>query len=194
MRKTRFTSAERKARSNILMRARISNRQIRELQEAGFESESVKLLLSRLEKVGLLTKKGTIRVRIPSTIKKESTFKEIEQSFKWFEKSESSTVEGMKNILNRQRDYIASKTSRRFANRLTDRELITFNKVYSSKMWDNLKTVVASGESSDIMMEAKQKKWSYNKFESELTKYMEEEPDVDLKQDLEEIYNKYIKR
>ena len=194
MRKTKFTTAERKARSNILMRARISNRQIRELQEAGYESESVKLLLSRLEKVGLLTKKGTIRVRIPSTIKKESTFKEIEQSFKWFEKSESSTVEGMKNILNRQRDYIASKTSRRFANRLTDRELITFNKVYSSKMWDNLKTVVASGESSDIMMEAKQKRWSYDKFESELTKYMEEEPDVNLKQDLEEIYNKYIKR
>ena len=194
MRKTKFTSAERKARSNILMRARISNRQIRELQEAGYESESVKLLLSRLEKVGLLTKKGTIRVRIPSTIKKESTFKEIEQSFKWFEKSESSTVEGMKNILNRQRDYIASKTSRRFANRLTDRELITFNKVYSTKMWDNLKTVVASGETSDIMMEAKQKRWSYDKFESELTKYMEEEPDVDLKEDLEEIYNKYIKR
>ena len=194
MKNTRFTAAERKARSNILASARIANRKIRELSEAGYDSESVKLLLSRLEKAGLITKKGTIRVRIPSTIKKEIQFREIQQSFKFFERSESSTVSGMKNIIQRQRDYIASKTSRRFANMLSDSQLISFNKVYESKEWENLRDVVASDETSDIMMEAKQKRWSENKFEKELTKYMEEEPDVNLKNDIKSIYELYVKR
>ena len=194
MKNTRFTAAERKARSNILASARIANRKIRELSEAGYDSESVKLLLSRLEKAGLITKKGTIRVRIPSTIKKEIQFREIQQSFKFFERSESSTVSGMKNIIQRQRDYIAGKTSRRFANMLSDSQLISFNKVYESREWENLRDVVASDETSDIMMEAKQKRWSENKFEKELTKYMEEEPDVNLKNDIKSIYELYVKR
>ena len=194
MKNTRFTASERKARSNILASARIANRKIRELSEAGYDSESVKLLLSRLEKAGLITKKGTIRVRIPSTIKKEIQFREIQQSFKFFERSESSTVSGMKNIIQRQRDYIAGKTSRRFANMLSDSQLISFNKVYESREWENLRDVVASDETSDIMMEAKQKRWSENKFEKELTKYMEEEPDVNLKNDIKTIYELYVKR
>ena len=194
MKNTRFTAAERKARSNILASARIANRKIRELSEAGYDSESVKLLLARLEKAGLITKKGTIRVRIPSTIKKEIQFREIQQSFKFFERSESSTVSGMKNIIQRQRDYIAGKTSRRFANMLSDSQLISFNKVYESREWENLRDVVASDETSDIMMEAKQKRWSENKFEKELTKYMEEEPDVNLKNDIKTIYELYVKR
>ena len=194
MKKVKFTAVERKARSNILRRARVANRQIRELQEAGYPSESVKLLLSRLEKTGLLTKRGTIRVRIPSTIKKETQFREIEQSFKFFERSETSTVAGMKNVINRQRDYIAEKTSRRFANMLSDEQLLQFNKVYESKEWENLKTVVASKETQDIMMEAKQKRWSYNKFERELSNYMEEEPDPELKDDIKTIYEMYVKR
>ena len=194
MKNTRFTAAERKARSNILASARIANRKIRELREAGYDSESVKLLMSRLEKAGLITKKGTIRVRIPSTIKKEIQFREIQQSFKFFERSESSTVSGMKNIIQRQRDYIAGKTSRRFANLLSDSQLISFNKVYESREWENLRDVVASDETSDIMMEAKQKRWSESKFENELTKYMEEEPDVNLKNDIKTIYELYVKR
>lgn len=194
MKNTRFTAAERKARSNILASARIANRKIRELSEAGYDSESVKLLQARLEKAGLITKKGTIRVRIPSTIKKEIQFREIQQSFKFFERSESSTVSGMKNIIQRQRDYIAGKTSRRFANMLSDSQLISFNKVYESREWENLRDVVASDETSDIMMEAKQKRWSENKFEKELTKYMEEEPDVNLKNDIKTIYELYVKR
>lgn len=194
MKKVKFTAAERKARSNILASARIANRKIRELREAGYDSESVKLLQARLEKAGLITKKGTIRVRIPSTIKKEIQFREIQQSFKFFERSESSTVTGVKNIIQRQRDYIAGKTSRRFANMLSDSQLISFNKVYESREWENLKDVVASDETSDIMMEAKQKRWSENKFEKELTKYMEEEPDVNLKNDIKTIYELYVKR
>ena len=194
MKNTRFTAAEKKARSNILASARIANRKIRELREAGYNSESVKLLQARLEKAGLITKKGTIRVRIPSTIKKEIQFREIQQSFKFFERSESSTVSGMKNIIQRQRDYIAGKTSRRFANMLSDSQLISFNKVYESREWENLRDVVASDEISDIMMEAKQKRWSENKFEKELTKYMEEEPDVNLKNDIKTIYELYVKR
>lgn len=194
MKNTRFTAAERKARSNILASARIANRKIRELREAGYDSESVKLLQARLEKAGLITKKGTIRVRIPSYIKKEIQFREIQQSFKFFERSESSTVSGMKNIIQRQRDYIAGKTSRRFANMLSDSQLISFNKVYESREWENLRDVVASDETSDIMMEAKQKRWSENKFEKELTKYMEEEPDVNLKNDIKTIYELYVKR
>lgn len=194
MKNTRFTAAERKARSNILASARIANRKIRELREAGYDSESVKLLLARLEKAGLITKKGTIRVRIPSSIRKEIQFREIQQSFKFFERSESSTVSGMKNIIQRQRDYIAGKTSRRFANLLSDSQLISFNRVYESREWENLKDVVASDETSDIMMEAKQKRWSENKFEKELTKYMEEEPDVNLKNDIKTIYELYVKR
>ena len=194
MKKTRFTAAERKARSNILASARIANRKIRELREAGYDSESVKLLQARLEKAGLITKKGTIRVRIPSFIKKEIQFREIQQSFKFFERSESSTVSGMKNIIQRQRDYIAGKTSRRFANMLSDSQLISFNRVYESREWENLRDVVASDETSDIMMEAKQKRWSENKFEKELTKYMEEEPDVNLKNDIKTIYELYVKR
>lgn len=194
MKNTRFTAAERKARSNILASARIANRKIRELSEAGYDSESVKLLQARLEKAGLITKKGTIRVRIPSTIKKEIQFREIQQSFKFFERSESSTVAGMKNIIQRQRDYIAGKTSRRFANMLSDSQLISFNKVYESREWENLRDVISSDEISDIMMEAKQKKWSEKKFEKELTKYMEEEPDVNLKNDIKSIYELYVKR
>ena len=100
----------------------------------------------------------------------------------------------MKNIIQRQRDYIASKTSRRFANMLSDSQLISFNKVYESKEWENLRDVVASDETSDIMMEAKQKRWSESKFEKELTKYMEEEPDVNLKNDIKSIYELYVKR
>ena len=194
MKNTRFTAAERKARSNILASARIANRKIRELKEAGYDSESVKLLQARLEKAGLITKRGTIRVRIPSTIKKEIQFREIQQSFKFFERSESSTVSGMKNIIQRQRDYIAGKTSKRFANMLSDSQLISFNKVYESREWENLRDVVASDETSDIMMEAKQKRWSESKFEKELTKYMEEEPDVNLKNDIKSIYELYVKR
>lgn len=194
MKNTRFTAAERKARSNILASARIANRKIKELKEAGYKSESVELLLSRLEKAGLITKKGTIRVRIPSSIKKEIQFREIQQSFKFFERSESSTVTGMKNIIQRQRDYIAGKTSRRFANMLSDSQLISFNRVYESREWENLRDVVASDETSDIMMEAKQKRWSKSKFERELTKYMEEEPDVTLKNDIKNIYDLYVKR
>ena len=192
--KIKFTAAERKARSNILMKARIANREIQRLTEAGYDSEAVKLLLTRLENVGLLTKTGKIRVRIPSSIKSEKQFREIGQSFKFFEKSESSTVEGMKNIIQRQRDYIAGKTSRRFANTLSDSQLLKFNRVYESSSWENLRDVVASDEASDIMMEAKQKRWSKKKFEQELTKYMEEEPDVNLKQDIEDIYKSYVKR
>lgn len=194
MKNIRFTAAERKARSNILASARIANRKIMELKEAGYDSESVKLLQARLEKIGLITKRGTIRVRIPSTIKKEIQFREIQQSFKFFERSESSTVSGMKNIIQRQRDYIAGKTSRRFANMLSDSQLISFNKVYESREWENLRDVVASDETSDIMMEAKQKRWSENKFEKELTKYMEDEPDVNLKNDIKAIYELYVKR
>lgn len=194
MKNIRFTAAERKARSNILASARVANRKIRELKEAGYDSESVKLLQARLEKAGLITKRGTIRVRIPSTIKKEMQFREIQQSFKFFERSESSTVSGMKNIIQRQRDYIAGKTSRRFANMLSDSQLISFNKVYESREWENLRDVVASDETSDIMMEAKQKRWSEKKFERELTKYMEEEPDVNLKNDIKSIYELYVKR
>ena len=194
MKNTRFTAAERKARSNILASARIANRKIRELREAGYDSESVKLLQARLEKAGLITKKGTIRVRIPSFIKKEIQFREIQQSFKFFNRSESSTVSGMKNIIQRQRDYIAGKTSRRFANMLSDSQLISFNKVYESREWENLRDVVSSDEISDIMMESKQKRWSENKFEKELTKYMEEEPDVNLKNDIKTIYELYVKR
>lgn len=192
--KVKFTAAEKKARSNILMKARIANRNIQKLSEAGYDSEAVKLLLTRLENVGLLTKTGKIRVRIPSSIKSEKQFREITQSFKLFEKSESSTVEGMKNIIQRQRDYIAGKTSRRFANMLSDSQLLKFNRVYESSSWENLRDVVASDEASDIMMEAKQKRWSKKKFEQELTKYMEEEPDVNLKQDIEDIYKSYVKR
>lgn len=192
--KVKFTAAEKKARSNILMKARIANRNIQKLSEAGYDSEAVKLLLTRLENVGLLTKTGKIRVRIPSSIKSEKQFREISQSFKFFEKSESSTVEGMKNIIQRQRDYIAGKTSRRFANMLSDSQLLKFNRVYESSSWENLRDVVGSDEASDIMMEAKQKRWSKKKFEQELTKYMEEEPDVNLKQDIEDIYKQYVKR
>lgn len=192
--KVKFTAAEKKARSNILMKARIANRNIQKLTEAGYDSEAVKLLLTRLENVGLLTKTGKIRVRIPSSIKSEKQFREITQSFKFFEKSESSTVEGMKNIIQRQRDYIAGHTSRRFANKLSDSQLLKFNRVYESSSWENLRDVVASDEASDIMMEAKQKKWSKKKFESELSKYMEEEPDQNLKADIKEIYDLYVKR
>ena len=190
----KYSSSERKARANILARARIANRQIRELNEAGYKSESVKLLKSRLEKSGLLTKKGTIRVRIPSSIKKEIQFREIQQAFKFFERSESSTVSGMKNIIKRQRDYIAKKTSRRFANKLSDKDLIEFNKVYESEEWNLINGVVSSGKASDTIMEAKQKRWSKKKFEEELLNYMEEEPDLETKVAISNIYDIYVKR
>ena len=190
----KYTKAQREARASILRRARVANRNIKALQEAGYKSEAVNLLKERLQKTGLITKKGTIRVRIPANITKDLEFRSIEQSFKFFERSESSTIEGMKNIINRQRDYIASKTSKRFANMLSEEQLINFNRVYDSREWETLKDVVASDETNDIMLEAKQKRWSYSKFESELSKYMEEEPDVDLKNTIKSIYDLYVKR
>mgnify|MGYP003292883659 CR=1 FL=1 len=191
----KYTPPEKAARKRIRTQAKVLNKQLSELNKfKSVDSLSRKLLIERLSTKNMITSTGRIRENLPSDLKLVD-YTAIEQAFKFFRKSESSTLKGIRRIVKRQRqDLLASTSNKEFVDSLSDREIMEFNKMYSDIAFDNLSRTMGSDTVKVLAEQAGVKKQTEEEFASTMEKYMDESPDENQRAAIKRIYKKYVSK
>ena len=191
----KYTPPEKAARKRIRAQAKLLNKQISELNKfKSIDSLSKKLLIERLSARNMITTTGRIKENLPSDLKIVD-YNAIEQAFKFFRKSESSTLKGIRRIIRRQRDDLLMSTSNKeFVDSLTDREIMDFNKMYSDIAFDTLSRTMGSDTVKVLAEQAGLNKQTEEEFTSIMERYMEESPDENQRAAIRRIYKKYVSK
>ena len=119
----------------------------------------------------------------------------IRKALNDFKASKTSTVKGVKDRIEDERQFIAEQTdNEEFARSLTDDELSNIYSVFNDV---DYKALTESGqyESNEIfsfIVEAKEQNYGVRKFMQTIRDYSEDYPDRDVRDSFKAIYNKYV--
>lgn len=189
----KYSSAERAIRKRISKSTKELNKAISKLNTVqGVKSYAKDKLYERLEKSGMITKSGTIRVNLPSTLT-DIDYRNIEASIKAFKKSPSGTIKGLKRVIKNQRQNLIEATSNiEWVNSLSDREIMEFNKMYSDISFELLSRTMGSDTVKYLAEDAAQYHMTKKDFKMVMEDYMTEAPDAAQRQAISKLYDKYV--
>ena len=140
------------------------------------------------------TKSGYISVR---NIKNKSITQltGINKAISEFVKNKTSTVSGMNELYEERRNELSRFISdKEFVDSLSYKDIRSIYKVFQSNEYKKLQSRMGSPEFFTLLTQSIDEKWNQEKFAKEIDLYMAEGNDEDLKEEITNIYNKYISK
>ena len=111
-----------------------------------------------------------------------------------FFKNPTHTVKGMKQLYANRKDELREWIDdKEFVNKLSYDDLKKIYSVFQSNEYKKMQSRMGSPEFFTLMTQAIDEKWDKQKFEREMKYYIAEGNDEDLKEDIQAIYDDYIK-
>ena len=111
-----------------------------------------------------------------------------------FFKNPTHTVKGMKQLYANRKDELREWIEdKEFVNKLSYDDLKKIYSVFQSNEYKKMQSRMGSPEFFTLMTQAIDEKWDKQKFEREMKYYIAEGNDEDLKEDIQAIYDDYIK-
>ena len=175
------------------------NAMLRALKKEGLYDESIAVenIFDYLESSPVdiqKTKSGYISVR---NIKNKSftQLTGINKAISEFVKNKTSTVSGMNELYEERRNELSRFISdKEFVDSLSYKDIRSIYKVFQSNEYKKLQSRMGSPEFFILLTQAIDEKWNQEKFAKEIDLYMAEGNDEDLKEEITNIYNKYISK
>lgn len=175
------------------------NAMLRALKKEGLYDESIAVenIFDYLESSPVdiqKTKSGYISVR---NIKNKSMTQltGINKAISEFVKNKTSTVSGMNELYEERRNELSRFISdKEFVDSLSYKDIRSIYKVFQSNEYKKLQSRMGSPEFFTLLTQSIDEKWNQEKFAKEIDLYMAEGNDEDLKEEITNIYNKYISR
>lgn len=192
-------------RIDMKREAKQVNRMIRALKKKHTNARDLSYALQTLvgkldfasEKSGVkLIDKRTNMIKIANIVNlKPVSARAFTQALKQFKQSESATNRGLVRIAKRQRQMLLKMTSNEeFVNSLSDKELIKFHKVFEDEKYEAAMQGLDSDSAYAIMLDVFQYQVSEKDFENMISTYANNEPDLEIRKSMQEIYRKYLMR
>ena len=192
-------------RIDMKREAKQVNRMIRALKKKHVNVRDISYALQTLvgkldfasEKSGVkLIDKRTNMIKIANIVNlKPVSARAFTQALKQFKQSESATNRGLVRIAKRQRQMLLKMTSNEeFVNSLSDKELIKFHKVFEDEKYEAAMQGLDSDSAYAIMLDVFQYQVSEKDFENMISTYANNEPDLEIRKSMQEIYKKYLMR
>lgn len=192
-------------RIDLKKEAKIVNRMIRSLKKKHTNVRDISYALQTLvgkldfasEKSGVkLIDKRSNMIKISNIVNlKPVSARAFTQALKQFKQSESATNRGLVRIAKRQRQMLLKMTSNEeFVNSLSDKELIKFHKVFEDEKYEAAMQGLDSDSAYAIMLDVFQYQVSEKDFENMISTYANNEPDLEIRKSMQEIYRKYLMR
>lgn len=183
----------------VKLRTRIRkvNLRIKKLKEAGFATESVAVenLFTQLDSspVGLSkTKAGYISLRGTSS-KNMTQMTAINKSIGQFFKNRTSSVEGMELLYEERREQLYNMfDDKSFIESLSFKDIKQIYSVFQSNEYKRLQSRMGSPEFFVMMTQAIDQKWDKQRLLKEMSLYIDEGNDLDLKDDIESLFKNYL--
>ena len=111
-----------------------------------------------------------------------------------FFKNPTHTVKGMKQLYANRKDELREWIEdEEFVDKLSYDDLKKIYSVFQSNEYKKMQSRMGSPEFFTLMTQAIDEKWDKQKFEREMKNYIAEGNDEDLKEDIQAIYDDYIK-
>ena len=175
------------------------NAMLRALKKEGLYDESIAVenIFDYLESSPVdiqKTKSGYISIR---NIKNKSVTQltGINKAITDFVKNKTSTVSGMNELYEERRNELSRFISdKEFVDSLSYKDIRSIYKVFQSNEYKKLQSRMGSPEFFTLLTQSIDEKWNQEKFAKEIDLYMAEGNDEDLKEEITNIYNKYISR
>lgn len=175
------------------------NAMLRALKKEGLYDESIAVenIFDYLESSPVdiqKTKSGYISVR---NIKNKSVTQltGINKAITEFVKNKTSTVSGMNELYEERRNELSRFISdKEFVDSLSYKDIRSIYKVFQSNEYKKLQSRMGSPEFFTLLTQSIDEKWNQEKFAKEIDLYMAEGNDEDLKEEITNIYNKYISK
>lgn len=175
------------------------NAMLRALKKEGLYDESIAVenIFDYLESSPVdiqKTKSGYISVR---NIKNKSMTQltGINKAISEFVKNKTSTVSGMNELYEERRNELSRFISdKEFVDSLSYKDIRSIYKVFQSNEYKKLQSRMGSPEFFTLLTQSIDEKWNQEKFAKEIDLYMAEGNDEDLKEEITNIYNKYISK
>ena len=175
------------------------NAMLRALKKEGLYDESIAVenIFDYLESSPVniqKTKSGYISVR---NIKNKSVTQltGINKAISEFVKNKTSTVSGMNELYEERRSELSRFISdKEFVDSLSYKDIRSIYKVFQSNEYKKLQSRMGSPEFFTLLTQSIDEKWNQEKFAKEIDLYMAEGNDEDLKEEIINIYNKYISK
>lgn len=175
------------------------NAMLRALKKEGLYDESIAVenIFDYLESSPVdiqKTKSGYISVR---NIKNKSITQltGINKAISEFVKNKTSTVSGMNELYEERRNELSRFISdKEFVDSLSYKDIRSIYKVFQSNEYKKLQSRMGSPEFFTLLTQSIDEKWNQEKFAKEIDLYMAEGNDEDLKEEITNIYNKYISK
>ena len=192
-------------RIDMKKEAKIVNRMIRSLKKKHTNVRDISYALQTLVgKLDLTSRKSGVKlidkrsnmIKIANIVNlKPVSARAFIQALKQFKQSESSTNRGLVRIAKRQRQMLLKMTSNEeFVNSLSDKELIKFHKVFEDEKYEAAMQGLDSDSAYAIMLDVFQYQVSEKDFENMISTYANNEPDLEIRKSMQEIYKKYLMR
>lgn len=185
----------------LLRKVKQVNAMLKALKKTGHYKESIAVenLMDYLDtntikitpssKSGLISTKG---IRTSVKLKNVTTLTAINKALDNFISNKTSTPEGMENLYRQRREELYKYLDPVFVDSLSDKEMKDLYSVYQSNEYDRLQSRMESSEFFVMYTQAINEGWNKNKFFSEINKYLDTGEDLDLKESVSDIYDKYI--
>lgn len=192
-------------RIDLKKEAKIVNRMIRSLKKKHTNVRDISYALQTLVgKLDLTSRKSGVKlidkrtnmIKIANIVNlKPVSARAFTQALKQFKQSESATNRGLVRIAKRQRQMLLKMTSNEeFVNSLSDKELIKFHKVFEDEKYEAAMQGLDSDSAYAIMLDVFQYQVSEKDFENMISTYANNEPDLEIRKSMQEIYRKYLMR
>lgn len=185
----------------IMAKSRIKkiNRMLKSLRESGLYDESVAVenLFNYLSSANVNIKRtsaGNISIRGVSA-KSMTGLTGINKAIDQFIKNKMSTVSGMKQLYEERRSELYNFIDdKEFVDSLSFNDIKNIYKVFQSNEYERSSRSFDSKSFFTLYTQAIDEKWNKDKFMTEANYYMDYGNDDDLKEDLSDIYSKFIER
>lgn len=183
----------------VKLRTRIKkvNQMLRKLKQADFYEDSIAVanIFNKLDSspVGVSkTKAGYISLRGTST-KNMTQMAAINKSIGEFLANRTSTVEGMTLLYEERRDQLWHMfDDKNFIDSLTYKDIKNIYSVFQSNEYKRLQSRMGSPEFFVMMTQAIDKKFDTERFLKEMSLYIDEGNDLDLRDDIESLFKNYL--
>lgn len=192
--RTKYTPQVRAARKELRTTLGDLSKEVSDLgRYSRLNSNASRLLKTRLSANGIKFTKSGFSMDIPENLK-ATQYKAIQKAINDFRASESSTVRGLKRQVARQREHLEQMIGdAKVVNKLSDKDIYNFNKIWGSKDYENLRDILGSDEIEQLMANTIKNKTGKINFRRELEKYIGYEVDPEMKKSIYNIYKEYIK-
>lgn len=208
---TRFNGKRKRGRrpdpKNVLRRElnieiRKVNKQLARLAKHGYKNQwAYKTLFNRLDVVSGLTTKGRTKLKLikPGRELSVGDIREIRTSIKDFRKSESSKIKGIKRIEARIKDTIKERVttidieSGLSINEPTKKEIQSLYNLWENRNFNRLLEYIDPSTLFVLLTRAKEINKMPDDFVNEVSKYVLDIEDDDIKDALKHVYKDYLK-